>query len=43
VHETVVDARGLGEPPGRDARVADLDEEALRCVQERLLGVDTRR
>jgi hypothetical protein len=38
VHEPVVRARLLREAPGADARVADLDEQPLRRVQELLLG-----
>ena len=34
----MVDARLLGEAPRRDPRVADLDEQPLGGVQQRLLG-----
>jgi hypothetical protein len=39
VDEPVVRARLLGECAGRDAGVADADEEALGGVEERLLGL----
>ena len=42
VHEPVVRARLLGQAPGADPGVADLDEQALRGVQERLLGLGPR-
>ena len=38
VDEAVVDARLLGQPPRRDPGVADLDEQPLGRVEERLLG-----
>ena len=38
VDEAVVDARLLGEPARRDARVADVDEQPLGGVEQRLLG-----
>jgi hypothetical protein len=39
VDEAVVGARLLRERAGGDARVADAYEEALRGVEERLLGL----
>jgi hypothetical protein len=38
VHEPVVDTGLLGQPPGRDAGVADLDQQPLRGVEKRFLG-----
>jgi hypothetical protein len=37
VDEAVVDPGLLGEPTGRDAGVADVDEQLLRRVEERIL------
>ena len=39
VDEAVVDAGLLREAPGRDAGVADLDEQPLRRVEELVLGL----
>jgi hypothetical protein len=36
VDETVIDARLLGEPPRRNSRVANVDEQPLRGVEQRL-------
>jgi hypothetical protein len=39
VDETMVGPRLLGHPPRRDAGGADLDEQALGRVEQRLLGL----
>jgi hypothetical protein len=39
VDETVVGAGFRRELAGGDLRVAALDEQAFRCVEERLLGI----
>jgi len=43
VDETVILARLLGEPARRDAGIAFANEQAFRCIQERLLGFLSRR